>query len=334
MQLNFSTFFKSNQWLKLAIFSAVLVLFALLFWFGKQAYENYQKLPDIYVSSNYQGKIKLGLEKYPYNDFSKALAVASSKKLPLVNVHLKNGEYFGNFEIPENVKIFGESRESVIFKGERITEAIVIMGNDSSIFNLTVNGGTNGILAKGRAEIENCSISGAKQGGITMTPLDSEIFIKNSEIYDNGAKGIYITKGRKISITGNKIHNNRGEGLDIRDKVSGIISNNEIYNNTESGIEFIVGGSSLDIAENNIWGNEAGGITAQYYDDSPEKGQISIHKNRIQIENPEKFTISVKSPSGGEGRVQNYWRDSITIANDNILEGRIKTRSLEITNNK
>lgn len=336
-----------------------------------RAYKTYQEMADLYVDSNYKGRLQWGSEKHPYNNIPKAFE-AARKKTSLPVLHLKNGEYPGNFEIPENMKIYGESREGVIIKNDDLSVlSTVKIKNNSLLSGLTILGEITGILAEGQAIIENCHISGKTTGilakgqisiencsildgaigilaerqaiiencsvkefkkiGISASPSESEIVVKNSEISNSSGKGFYFQKGRKIQIIGNFVHDNKEEGIDLRQELSGEIRNNEIYKNGESGIELIVGKSSLEIKENKIWDNGANGIVFQYYDEIPEKGTVLVSANYIKSISSEEFAISVKSPSGGEGRVKNYWRNSITITSDNILEGGIKTRSLEIT---
>ncbi len=326
MQLDSITPAKSNQWLKKAlIFLFIAASTSFIFYFTQK-----QKGADFYVDVNYKGWIKWGSEKYPYVSISKALQVAAAKKINSPTVYVKNGEYREIIELLENAKIYGESRDGVILIGEHLSP-IITMRNNSAVYNLTTVGGSAGILAEGQGFIENCVIKEFRQKGIDASSIDREITIKNSEIFNGDNKGVYIERSRKINLSGNKVHDNRGEGFDIRDNISGVISDNEIYNNTESGIEFIVGGSKLEIKGNNIWDNGSSGITCQYYEEAPEKGSIIISANRIKAKSSEQYTISVKSPSGGSGRVKNYWRDSVSILNDNILIGEIKTRSLEIS---
>ena len=326
MQLDSITPAKSNQWLKGAlIFLFIALAISSIFYFTQK-----QKGDDFYVDANYKGWIKWGSQKYPYISIGKAFQAAAAKKIGAPAVYVKNGEYREMVELLENGKIYGESRDGVILVGEHLLP-IITMKNNSAVYNLTTVGGSAGILAQGQALIENCAVKEFRQKGIDAAASDSEIIIRNSEIFNGDNKGVYIQKGRRIEISGNKVHHNKGEGLDIRDHISGTISGNELYNNTESGIEFIVGGSSLDIKENNIYDNEASGITCQYYEEAPEKGNILIQANHIKAINAEEYTITVKSPSGGEGRIKNYWRDSVKILNNNVLEGEIKTRSLEIS---
>ncbi len=332
MQLDSITPEKSRQWpKKTAVAAGLFIFLALVSVAVFFTLKNRQEKTSFYfVSANYQGWLEWGSEKHPYKSIGKALQVASRQKISAPVVNLKNGEYDERIEVPENTKVSGESRDGVILRGDHLLP-IITMKNNSSVYNLTTAGGSAGILAEGQAIVENCAVKEFKEKGIGAVPSSEEIIIKNSEIFNGDNKGVYIQKGRRIEITGNKIHNNHGEGLDIRDKVSGVISNNEIYNNSESGIELIVGGSSLDISKNRIWDNESSGITCQYYEESPEKGNIIIHANRIKAINSEEYAISVKSPSGGEGRVKNYWRDSVIIKSDNVIEGEIKTRSLTIS---
>jgi hypothetical protein len=333
MQLNFITPRKNNQWLKIAIFFLLLLLISAATFYVLRIYQSYQEMSNIYVDGGYSGRLKWGSQKYPYNNIHEAFQAASLKKTSPISIHLRNGEYIGNIEIPENMKVYGESREGVILKSDNLSSLpIVTMNNNVSIFNVTVLGGRTGILARERAIIENCAVKEFGQIGIDAIISNSEIIVKNSEISDSSGKGFYIQKGRKIQIIGNLVHDNEGEGIDLRQELSGEVRNNDIYKNEESGIELIIGKSSLKIEKNNIWDNGANGIVFQYYDEMPEKGAVLVSNNYIKSISSEEFAISVKSPSGGEGRIKNYWRESTTITDDNVIEGRIKTRSLEITN--
>jgi hypothetical protein len=321
---------KTNQWLKTIIFLIIIAVLGLtIFYYLKFEQE---KSGHYYIDPNYDGWLKWGSEKHPYADINAAFKVIDKRNMASSNIFLKKGEYAGGIELRENTKIYGADKNSVIIKGNVFSPAL-IMHDNSLISNVTITGGAPGISVENRAIIENCMIKDFQQMGIDAKLSDSEIIIKNSEMFNGNNKGVYIQKGRKIIIDSNKIYNNHGEGLDVRAYVSGVISNNEIYKNSESGIELIVGGSTLDISKNNIWGNESAGITAQYYQESPETGNIVIQANHISVTNPEKFSITVQSPSGGTGRPENYWRDSIKIFDDNIIEGEIKNRSLEITGN-
>lgn len=331
MHLDSITPEKSNQWWKKIVFFGLFFFLVGLAFYIFKFYQSYQTMSDLYVDNHYQGWLKLGSEKYPYADLSQALQAATLKKAGLPKIHLRNGEYPGNITLPANMEIYGQSRDGVVFKNPDPLLPTVIMKNNSRLNGLTISGGLVGIAAEEQAAIENCSVTEFKKIGIDARPSEAEIMVKNSEIFNSSGKGLYIQSGRKIQIIGNNIHNNKEEGLDLRQEVSGEIKTNNIYANEESGIELVVGKSALQIAENNIWDNGANGITCQYYADMPEKGSILIRGNYIKALDAEKYTVSVKSPSGGEGRIKNYWRDSVTIAADNVLEGALKTRSLEIT---
>jgi hypothetical protein len=353
---------------KVLIFLSLLVISISVFFVFK-TYQAYQNMPEIYVDGNYKKKFQWGSKKHPYNDIHKAFE-AALKKTNLPNVYLKNGEYLGNIEIPENMKVYGESREKVIFKNYDSSSKI-LMRNNSSLFNLTVNGETTGILAEGKAEIENCSVTGKITGilakkqitikncsiiggitgilaeekaeiencsvkefikiGINASSNEFEIIIKNSEISNGNGKGVYVQRGRKMLISDNIVYNNKEEGLDLRQVVSGEITGNKIYNNEESGIESVVSGSYLKIYKNEIWGNKSNGITFQYYEDEKKEAEIIIEENKISAADPEHYAISVANPSGEKNKPENFWRKSIKIYNNNILKGGIRTRSLEIT---
>lgn len=329
MRLNSIIHTKNNQWLKTAVpFLLLLFSFALAFYIFKA----YRGMSDVYADSNYQGWFKWGSEKHPYDNIREALLAASRKKAIPVNVHLKNGEYAESIEIPENMKVYGESREGVILKSnEPQPLSIVSMSNNSLVANVTVIGGHTGILAGEQAVIENCLIKEFKKIAIDASVSESEIMVKNSEIAYGKGKGLYAQKGRKVRIIGNDVHDNEEEGLDLRQAVSGEISYNKIHNNGESGIESVVGGSRLKISKNDIWGNKSNGITFQYYEVEEKEAEIIIEENKISAGDSEHFAISVANPSGEKNKPENFWKNSIKIYSNNILEGGIKKRSLEIT---
>ncbi|MDO8529628.1 MAG: right-handed parallel beta-helix repeat-containing protein [bacterium] len=329
MRLNSIIHKENNQWLKIAVFFLLLLLASA---FSFYIFNSYREMSDLRVNSNYRGWFKWGSEKYPYNNIHKAIQAASRKKMDSVSIHLKNGEYVGSIEIPENIKIYGESREGVILKNNGPSPvSMVTMKNNSLIANLTVIGGITGILAENQATIENCFIKEFKKIGIDAVSSESEIIVRNAEISSSGGKGLYAQRGRKMQIIGNDIHDNEEEGLDLRQFVSGEISYNKIYNNGESGIESIVGGSYLKISKNDIWGNKSNGITFQYYDVEKKEAEIIIEENKITAGDSDHFAISVANPSGEKNKPNNYWRNSIKIYSNNILEGGIRKRSLEIT---
>lgn len=288
-------------------------------------------MAKLYIDGNYKGWIQLGSEKHPYGEVSKAFE-AAQKKIKLPDIYLKNGEYTENFEIPENMKIYGESRDGVVIKNnDPLSISTITLKNNAALANITIIGGHTGILAEGQANIENCSVREFEKTGIDAISNESEIIIKNSEIGNSKGKGLYAQRGRKIYFADNEVHNNKEEGLDLRQVVSGEISNNKIYDNEESGIESVACGSHLLISKNEIWGNKSNGITFQYYEDEIKEAQIIIEENKISVADPQHFTISVANPSGEKNKPENFWRKSIKIYDNNILEGEIKKRSLDIT---
>lgn len=331
MQLNSIIPKENKQWLKMSIV-VLIILFISTSIFVLYAFSYNQKMADLYVDVNYQGWLKWGSEKHPYENIHEALEAATRKKTRPIKIHLGSGKYIGSIEIPENMEIHGESREGVILKNNGIQPiSIVEMKNNSIVSNLTVLGGITGILAEGKAVIENCSVRDFKKIGVDASASESEIIIKDCEISNSRGKAFYAQKGRKIQLIGNNIHDNKEEGLDLRQSVSGEIISNKIYNNEESGIESVVCGSYLRISKNEIWGNKSNGITFQYYEDEKKDAEIIIENNRISAADSEHFAISVANPSGEKNKPENFWRNSIKIYDDNILEGGIRKRSLEIT---
>ena len=329
MQINSIISPKNNQWSKKLLFFLMFLLFAFLIFQFFVAYKIYRAMSIVYVDAQQKGYIKLGSLKHPYKNIPEALEAAYKKK-NLPSLYLKNGEYLNTLEITENIHLQGEDRERTILKNTDLSSGI-LMKDNSQIINLSILGGHTGVSAEGKALIENCIIRGFRKIGVEAISNEKEIIIKNSEISNGNGKGIYAQRGRKIELTGNSIFSNAEEGVDLRQAIAGQIIENKIYDNGESGIESVVCGSNLLISKNEIWGNESNGITFQYYQDEQKEGRIILEKNRIIIKNPERFTISVSNPSGEKNKPDNFWKNSIKIYNDNVLEGNIKKRSLEIT---
>lgn len=329
MQLNFITLDKNKQWLKIAVLFLFLALISASF-LAFKLHKNFREMTTIYVESDYQGFLSWGSEKHPYDNIPQAFRAASRKKTASPSIYLKNGSYPGNIEIPENMKVYGESREGVTLNNDEALSKI-LMKNNSLLSDITVIGGNTGILAENSATIENCSVKEFQKIGIDAFLSESEIIVKNSEISNGKGKGLYAQKGRKLQLIENDIHDNKEEGLDLRQSVSGEIIRNKIYGNGESGIESVVGGSRLKISKNEIFKNSSNGITFQYYEVEEKEAEIIVEENKISTEDPEHFAISVANPSGEKNKPQDYWKNSIKIRASNILEGNIK-KSLEITN--
>lgn len=300
---------KNGKTKKTLILGACLIVFAVPLFSRAETY-------NFYVDKNYDGE-EDGSKSKPFNTLEEAVEEAASNSAGSRKIFVENGKYEGRVILGNSVKIYGESKSGVIIKN------MLTMKNDTLIKNITIDGDfTNVVVEKDAdARIENCNIKNSSGSGIDASAGSGKVIVKNSSIYNNVLKGMYIQAGKKIEITGNEIYDNKGEGIDIRAKVSGTVAGNKIHGNSESGIELIVGSSSLFISDNTIRNNGASGIATQFYEGSSKIGEIEIIENIIN--GNKKYGIDCSIPSGGYPS-KNYWEKSIQLA-DNELKKNGKT---------
>ncbi len=278
------------------------VLFCLilsLFVFPKSVFSSSY---DVYVDSGYKDGDSDGSSEKPYKTIEKAAEEGGK-------IYVKNGTYEENVSLKKNSELYGQSRDKTIIKGK------IEAKDENAIENITTSGGTYGINALGKINIDNCKIKNSKIG-INLPSGGGKASITDSVITGNG-KGFYVQRGRTIEITGNSIYGNKEEGVDVREKVDGTIKENEITGNGEGGIEIIVGGSNVAIIKNTIKGNKASGIAAQFYSFIEKTGSIEITSNSLSKNGKYGFTCAI--PSGGDPS-GSYWNSSIDLK-ENTIEG-------------
>jgi hypothetical protein len=267
---------------------------------------------DIYVDGNYDDEEDGSSEK-PYQTLEKALDESGSNGKKIC---LKNGVYEEKITLSKGVELYGEDKNKTILKNSA-AESVVLKG-DNILDNLTVTGGSSGIIIEGGADITGCIIKNASKNALEVLLGSAKLIVKKTKIFGN-SKGMYIQTGRNISVTDSEIYENREEGLDLREKIRGTIAGNNIYGNRESGIELIVGGSDLLIKNNSIKKNLAGGIAVQFYDIAKKTGKIKITNNIISQN--KKYGLVCKSPSGGDS-AKGYWNDSLDLLDNKIEDNK------------
>lgn len=247
-----------------------------------------------------------------FNNLTDAINAALSKKENERNIFVKKGKYVEKITLEKGVKITGAEKEKVIISGT------ITMKQDTLLKNLTVLGGLPAVLVENaEVVIENCVIKNFQNIGIQLLPGEGLVKVVGSSIFGGVGKGIYVQEGRKIEISNNGIYANTEEGLDLRARVEGVIKNNSIYENRESGIEFIVGGSKINISGNTIKRNGASGITSQFYAETKKTGRIFITGNNIS--GNKKYGLDCGMPSGGDP-AKNYWINSLELSGNVIQQ--------------
>lgn len=262
---------------------------------------------DAYVDKGYENDDSDGSSDKPYKKIEDALEKLGSKG---GEIYIKNGTYGESLSLDENFDLFGQSKDKTIIKG-----SLTSKGNNK-FKNLTIVGGSYGIDASGKLEVDNCKIKGASKIGINLEESDKEASVTNSVLSDNG-KGIYVQRKRQLYFSGNSVYGNAGEGIDIRERVNGTISGNEVTSNGEGGIEIIVGGTNVKIQKNTITKNKASGIAVQFYSFIEKTGSIIIENNTLSKNGH--FGLLCGIPSGGKPS-GSYWDESIELKT-NVIEG-------------
>ena len=273
---------------------------------------------NFYVDTAYDGEEETGARDKPFNTISKAIEASISKKENERDIFVKAGRYNEKIIIGKGIGLYGESKSKVFLSGG------IVMKDDSSINDLTVEGGATAVSVESDASagINNCTIKKFGKMGIDALPGRGKVVVKNSSIYGGSGKGMYIELGRKIEISGNDVYGNREEGIDIRAKASGFIKNNSLLDNGESGIEIIIGSSDILISGNTIKNNGASGIASQFYQETKKTGEIMIKGNNI-IKN-KKYGLDCALPSGGK-TTSSYWSDSINLIENNMEDNGMRS---------
>jgi hypothetical protein len=219
------------------------------------------------------------------------------------------GTYNEAVYLPEGTILTGSNRDRVIISGG------LVMADGSKIENLTVI--KQGIRSAPDADIivENASVLNTANNSVEISGLGT-LILKNSLISQSEKKGINVRWGGNVEITNSVISDNREEGIDLRGFVRGYIRGNEIKNNGESGLELVIGDSRLAISDNTFARNRSSGICAQYYSESPNKGNIYIAGNKF--ERNREYGLKCNIPSGGSAKKE-YWGSSLNVSPENVF---------------
>jgi len=253
-----------------------VILFIAVFVFPVLSFAGDEK---IYVDYKAKGEDQDGSSKYPYSTISKAISHADDD----TEIHIREGVYKENIDIPKGVEIYGSNKDEVIIEADDDDNPVVKMNHKTKINKVTIKGGEYGITVgkNDRASIIECSIEDNEEDGIIIregeTNDDHMVSISESEIKDNGKSGIY-SEERRLSIVDNKINNNENDGIDLEDNVEAWIDDNDIKDNDGSGMKFTLDDSEIWTKNNTIRDNEREGIEVNAYG---KPGRIDINKSKL-----------------------------------------------------
>jgi len=175
-----------------------------------------------------------------------------------------------------HITIQGASTGTPTITGAVTTSpTLLLRAKGNQVQNLTVTGGSQGIIVERNANvaIQSITVSGAAHDGIIVDSM-AYLIILGSTIKNNGGSGINIhqaSSGRigvggwefgTISYDGNVIQNNGKHGIEVAGLSSVAIYANTISGNTVNGINVLSSGVST--GGNTINSNGGSGIAIAY----------------------------------------------------------------------
>jgi len=170
-------------------------------------------------------------------------------------VYVRNGVYYENVAMVDDVVLMGQDKKSTIIDGRRRGPAVT--GADGAVLTgFTIRNGRTGILCKNtRPIITNNIVIDNKGTGIHA--LVSLPDITNNVVYRNEWTGIFLesVRGTRTSIAHNVIMENGYSGIFCANRTEVLIRNNIIYGNKQYGIFAGPNAMKSRLVGNNIYAN-------------------------------------------------------------------------------
>jgi len=244
-------------------------------------------LPEIstgvFVDQNGAAKKETGSNQEPFKTILKALEAAEENP-EIKDIFIFAGEYPGEFELPQDINLYGEPGETLINNKSLDGKTLVLKGNNT-IQGLGIQGGRYAVHIPEEAKtikIKNCQIKNASWYGIynKKHPEANEEYsleVTDSEISGNYKQGLYLQKGNFL-MKNSKSINNSEEGVDLHLDMNSTIIDSEISNNGEGGIETELGNMTLTVQGCLIENNGSSGINLQSDSDG---AVVKIENNSV-----------------------------------------------------
>ncbi len=237
----------------------------------------------IYVDSN-AGSEQDGSSAHPYKTIGKALEKAKNN----TEIHISNGTYRENLEIPNGVDIYGQNSDKTIIKARNGGKAVILLKGSAKLVDLTIRDGKNGIKITnaGRVKIFGCNIEKNDNDGVLIYSGSSKRSIEDSnqvmfsqvKINHNGKAGIYSEK-RNLIIYKSDISDNKSDGASFAFDVKAWIGSSTFASNYGSGIAMVLDGAQIYTKDNVYSNNKREGIEVVSYGVG---GRIDINKSKIR----------------------------------------------------
>jgi parallel beta-helix repeat protein len=170
-------------------------------------------------------------------------------------VYVRNGVYYENINLADDVVLLGQDKKSTIIDGRR--KGPVVTGADGAVISgFTIRNGTTGILCKNTRPIitDNLVIDNKGTGIHALVTLPD---IVNNVVYRNDWTGIFLesVRGTRTSISHNVIMENGYSGIFGAGRTEVLVRNNILHNNKQYGIFLGPDSRKTRIIGNNIYGN-------------------------------------------------------------------------------
>ena len=133
-----------------------------------------------------------------------------------------------------NQAVFGGA---ATVNGTNNAQDVVVLASNSTVKNLTITGGQNGVFGNNTSNIEisDNSIRGAANSGVQLSGTSSGT-IDSNRITQNGIDGLTIDRFASGTISNNHLNRNSQNGLTLTQLDSGTLSNIKAFSNTNAGI--------------------------------------------------------------------------------------------------
>ncbi|MCL2218585.1 MAG: OmpA family protein [Chitinispirillia bacterium] len=170
-------------------------------------------------------------------------------------VYVRNGTYYENITLVDDVVLLGQDKKSTIIDGRR-RGPVITAADGAVISGFTIQNGRTGILCKNtRPIIMNNIIMDNKGTGIHALVSLPEIV--NNVVYRNEWTGIFLesVRGTRTSINHNVIMENGYSGIFGAGRTEVLVRNNILTGNKQYGIFLGPDARKTRIIGNNIYAN-------------------------------------------------------------------------------
>ena len=233
-------------------------------------------------------------------DDERGVEISGHNNITIKNCNIHNFTYGIWVRNANNIKIINNTIHDNNFTG-------IYLGSFSQ--NITIE---NNIIKNSNTQMQS---HGIWARGASPAPAAGNLLIKNNQIINNTAYGIYLADGSDY----NTIQNNQlafnGYGIGVNDSFAISINNNQIHNNTLSGIYlFKSQGGGEQIRSNSIYSNQREGIRLE------NTSGYELHTNNISF-NQQGIHLFLSNSNGvGNNRIFNNQQSGILLNRSNDVE--------------